>query len=222
MAENPHEMLRSFPVLPVDLPSFDDATTPHDPVPVFERWLKEAIEAQAPEPHVMTLSTTDSDGRPSSRALVCTDVSQNGLWYFPSVADRRAGHQPDDDSPATLTFHWPRVGRQISVRGTVAPTETEAEAANWPTRPADSHAVALISRHSTPLEGPIELQAAFEQAFTHLMADRGLIAPDWTLHALTAQEVEFCQADHERRQSRLCYERTGTTWRLIRGHRPSL
>ncbi|MFK0259537.1 pyridoxamine 5'-phosphate oxidase family protein [Streptomyces sp. NPDC090445] len=193
MTENSHGMLRSFPVLPADVPSFDTATTPHDPVPMFVRWLTEAVEQQVPGPHVMTLFTTEADGPASSRVLICKDVSQDGQWYFAAVADSLKGHQPDG-SHATLTFHWPRIGRQIRVRGTVAPAAPEVVAADYSARPPGSHAGALA----------------------HLTADRDLIAPAWTLYSLIAHEVELCQADHDQRHTRLRHERTGSTWQLER------
>ncbi|MFG2231002.1 pyridoxamine 5'-phosphate oxidase family protein [Streptomyces sp. NPDC048723] len=144
MTENPHDMLRTFPVLAADLPTVDDETAPHDPVPLFVRWLNEAIEKQVPEPHVMTLSTCDTYGRASSHVLLCTDVREEGLWSFASVEGRLTSHHPDAHPPATLTFHWPRIGCQIRICGTVARAGNEADATDYPTRPA-----ALAARHSS-------------------------------------------------------------------------
>ncbi|MGW0754783.1 pyridoxamine 5'-phosphate oxidase family protein [Streptomyces sp. NPDC002587] len=92
---------------------------------MFAWWLKEAIEEHVPGPHVMTLSTTEADGRPSSRVLICKNVSKDGQWYLAPAADSLKGHQ-DGHPHAPLTFHWPRIGRQVRIRGTVAPAEADA------------------------------------------------------------------------------------------------
>ena len=43
-------------------------------------------------------------------------------------------------------------------------------------------------------------------------ADPGLIAPGWTLYALTAEEAEFWQGDPQRRHVRLRYLRAAGGW----------
>lgn len=48
------------------------------PGALFVAWLRTAIERGVPEPHLMTLSTVDNIGRPSSRALILKDVEENG------------------------------------------------------------------------------------------------------------------------------------------------
>lgn len=50
MTENPHDMLRTFPVLAADLPTLDGATAPHDPAPLFVRWLMRRLRNRSPDP----------------------------------------------------------------------------------------------------------------------------------------------------------------------------
>ncbi|MGW4472665.1 pyridoxine/pyridoxamine 5'-phosphate oxidase [Nonomuraea sp. NPDC004354] len=206
------DLLRSLPVFPDQLPDFDAAAAPDEPVALFSRWLGEAIEARVLGPHVMTLSTADTDGRPAARVLICKDVSQDGRWFFASGANSAKGRHLAGNPHAALVFYWPELGRQIRVRGPVAPAGAEAGAADFLARPPASRAEALIGRQSEPLDDPAELDAAFEQAYARVTADPDLVAPAWTLYALTAEEVEFWQADHERRHTRLRYERTGSAW----------
>ena len=48
----------------------DDANLPIHPVELFETWLTEAFDADLPEPTAMTLATSNSDGRISSRIIL--------------------------------------------------------------------------------------------------------------------------------------------------------
>jgi pyridoxine/pyridoxamine 5'-phosphate oxidase len=50
------------------------------------------------------------------------------------------------------------------------------------------------------------------RALARVSADPGLVAPDWTLYTLTADEAEFWQGDLDRRHVRLRYRRAGSTW----------
>ncbi|GAA4587677.1 pyridoxal 5'-phosphate synthase [Planotetraspora phitsanulokensis] len=205
-------LLRSLPVFAFGLPEFRPETAPDDPVSLFVEWLTSAIEGGVPEPHAMTLSTADADGRPSARVLICKDVDGSGTWYFASSASSRKGHELEANPHAALTFYWPQHGRQIRVRGAVTPTGAERSAADFLARSPGARAEALSSRQSQVLDDPAEAETALRAASDRLAAEPDLVAADWTLYALAAAEVEFWQADERRRHTRLRYERTGGGW----------
>jgi pyridoxamine 5'-phosphate oxidase len=206
------ELLRSQKVFPEGMPHFDPEAAPDDPVTLFLRWLEAAIQDAVPAPHAMTVATADDRGRPSSRVLICKDVVGGGRWYFASSAASGKGRDLAVNPGAALSFFWPQQGRQIRIRGAAVPAGEQASAADFLARPPASRAEGLVGRQSEPLDDPAELDRAFRQAHDRVMADPGLVAPGWTLYALTADEVEFWQGDPERRHIRLQYQRTGDGW----------
>jgi pyridoxamine 5'-phosphate oxidase len=210
------ELLRAIPVFAGSLPGFDPGAAPGDPVPLFVQWLATAIGGQVPEPHAMTLSTVDQQGRPSSRVLVCRDVDAAGAWYFASTAASRKGRELRGNPHAALTFYWPQQGRQIRLRGTVTPAGADRSAADFLARSPQSRAESLTGRQSDVLADPAEVEIALREARARISATHDLVAPDWTLYALTADEVEFWQADEQRRHTRLRYERAGQAWTRVR------
>ena len=64
------DLLRGLPVFDRPLPAFDTEAVPREPSALFLSWLHEAIDAGVCEPHAMTLSTVDVDGRPDARVHV--------------------------------------------------------------------------------------------------------------------------------------------------------
>jgi pyridoxamine 5'-phosphate oxidase len=206
------ELLRSQRVFPDEMPGFDPAAAPDDPVTLFLRWLEAAIRDGVPAPHAMTLATADDQGRPSSRVLICKDIDDEGRWYLASGAASGKGRDLAVNPHAALSFWWPQQGRQIRICGTAVPAGTQASAADFLARPPASRAEALVGRQSEPLGDLAELDRAFRQAQARVTADPRLIAPDWTLYALTADEVEFWQGDVDRRHIRLRYRRAGSGW----------
>ncbi|MET7794981.1 hypothetical protein ABZV25_14700, partial [Micrococcus luteus] len=62
MGTDLHELLRSLRVWDVELPSFDPASAPAEPLPLFTEWFAEAVAAGQSEPHTMSLATADEDG----------------------------------------------------------------------------------------------------------------------------------------------------------------
>jgi pyridoxamine 5'-phosphate oxidase len=57
-----------------------------------------------------------------------------------------------------------------------------------------------------------DLDDAFRACEAKIEADPDILAPDWTLYALSAETVEFWQADHQRRHLRLQYVRADDSW----------
>jgi pyridoxamine 5'-phosphate oxidase len=206
------ELLRALPVFTGKLPVFDPQNAPEDPVALFISWLLSAIDERVPEPHSMTVSTADEQGRPSSRVLICKDVDSAGRWCFATGASSRKGLELAANPHAALNFYWPQQGRQIRIRGVVASTGPRRSAADFLARSPGARAESLTSRQSQILDDPAEVPAAIEAAKARLTAQPDLVAADWTLYALAADDVEFWQADDQRRHTRLRYERTGQAW----------
>jgi len=206
------DLLRSQRVFPDRMPVFDPNAVPGDPVTLFLRWLEAAVGDAVPAPHAMTVATADDRGCVSSRVLICKDVDGEGRWYFASGAGSGKGRDLAVNPHAALSFWWPQQGRQIRIRGAVVPAGQQASAADFLARPPASRAEALVGRQSEPLDDLAELDQAFRQALARVSADPGLVAPDWTLYALTADEAEFWQGDLDRRHVRLRYRRAGSAW----------
>ena len=205
-------LLRSLPVFDVKLPVFDPDDVPADPATLFAQWLLAAVEDGLPEPHAMTLATADAQGRPSARVLICKDVEPSGHWYFASSATSRKGRELTENPQAALTFYWPGHGRQIRIAGPVAPATAERSAADFLARSQEARAEALAARQSQVLDDPNRAAAELRVAEARLAERPDLVAPDWTLYALAAAEVEFWQADEQRKHVRLRYQRTGSGW----------
>src|SRR5690625_6142012 len=49
-----------------------------DPIDQFKLWLKQALEAQVPDPTAMVLATVAQDGQPSQRIVLLKSVDQRG------------------------------------------------------------------------------------------------------------------------------------------------
>jgi len=204
--------LRALRVFDVELPAFDTDRTPEDPAELFRDWLLEAIEAGVREPHVMTLSTVDDGGRPSSRVLILKGLA-NGRWQFATSRNSRKGHELASTPSAAANFYWSELGRQVRLRGRVL-EGTRAEAArDFLARGDDSRAESLVGNQSAVLIDPARLEAVLEEARAQVAADPQLVPEHWALYHLIPDEVEFWQADHARRHARLRYELIGERWR---------
>ncbi|MER7894468.1 pyridoxal 5'-phosphate synthase [Micromonospora sp. NPDC094482] len=203
--------LRSLPVFAGDLPTFDPSTAPQQPNLLFADWLTTAVEAGVREPHAMTLSTIGADGLPSARMLLLKNVDRHG-WQFAVHAGSPKGRDLQRYPAAALTFYWPSQARQVRIRGQVRPETAERSAADFLARPAGSRAEALLGRQSQPLPDRDTLEGAVAHARAMIADEPHLVVPQWTLHTLHAEEVEFWQGDKHRQHTRLRYARTASGW----------
>jgi pyridoxamine 5'-phosphate oxidase len=202
------ERLRGLPSLAGPLPAFDPQAAPADPVALFEDWLAGAIEHGVVEPHAMTLSTVDTDGRPAARVLILKNVEGRN-WQFASGATGRKGKELANNPWAALTFYWPALGRQVRVRGSVTAHDG---AADYLARSAGARAVALLGRQSEPLADRQVLTEALDEAVARIAVEPSVLAPDWTVYSVEADEVEFWQGDEHRRHIRLRYLWSAEGW----------
>jgi pyridoxamine 5'-phosphate oxidase len=191
---------------------FEPAGAPVHPAELFLQWLEEAIDAEVREPHTMTLSTVDEEGRPSSRVLILKGLG-DGHWEFASSRLSRKGHELECNGWGALSFYWSEQGRQVRVRGRVLAAGSDRSAADFLARSEDARAEALAGVQSEVLRDPAELEQALQEATQLVERDPGAVAEEWTLYGLAADEVEFWQAHPQRRHVRLRYLLGNGSWR---------
>ena len=205
------EQLRSLKSLEGPFRKFDVYSTPDVPNSLFEGWLQEAISYGVPEAHAMTLSTIDTNGHPDARILILKNVDNDG-WHFASTRVSAKGRHIAYHPYAALTFYWQPLGRQVRLRGLVSELSREISEADFLARPVGSRAGALLARQSNILDKDAELDVGLVEQRRRLELDPCLVSSTWAVYAVKLDEVEFWQADEERKHTRLRYRRvTGET-----------
>ncbi|UQX02371.1 pyridoxal 5'-phosphate synthase [Streptomyces sp. RerS4] len=205
-----HRTLHSLRVWDTELPGFDTAAAPDEPLPLFRQWFVEAARAGEVEPHTMSLATVDAAGRPDVRVLMLHDADPRG-WHFATHATSAKGRQLAEHPDAALGFYWPALGRQVRLRGRVSACGPEESRADLAVRSRGALAAALTGRQSEVLDGTEELARASAAAWERAGAEPDAPVPTWTRYVLSPTEAEFFQGDAARRHVRLRYRRTGST-----------
>jgi pyridoxamine 5'-phosphate oxidase len=203
--------LRELVVFEGDLPHFDASGAPPHPAELFLRWLEEAIEAKVREPHAMTLSTVDHEGRPTSRVLILKGLG-DGRWEFATSRGSRKGKELQACSWAALGFYWSELGRQVRIRGRVLEAGADRSAIDFLARSSGARAEALAGTQSEVLSDPNDLDETLREAEKMIERDPGVVDEEWAVYGLVADEVEFWQAHPERRHVRLRYLLRDGSW----------
>ena len=204
------DLLRSIRSPKAELPDFDTAAAPADPIALFLEWTSSAVDAGVSQPAAMTLSTATRGGVPSARTLLLKDVTEEGFW-FESLASAPKGEELAQNPRAALTLYWREQGRQVRVSGSVKPGPRAVSEQDFLARHPLARAQAIAGEQSTTLPGAKETAALVASASEQIEPDPLFVPADWTAYVLEPTSVEFWQASgHD--QIRLRYTRSPGGW----------
>lgn len=125
----------------------DENQVPEDPHAFFEFWFKEAVKANVNEPNAMTLSTVNSQGRPTARVVLLREYGAGGYGFYTNYRSRKA-KELEENPVACLTFFWPELARQVRIEGKVVRQSNEANDSYFNSRPRPSKVGAWSSPQS--------------------------------------------------------------------------
>jgi pyridoxamine 5'-phosphate oxidase len=175
------------------------------------RWMDDATEAGVVEPNAMVLATTDDDGVPDSRTVLCKDVDERGIVFYTNYDSAKASDL-DANPHASAVFVWLAHQRQVRLSGTVAKVDRAETEAYFASRPRESQIGAWASPQSevVPTRAALDALAAAAEA---RFADEPIPAPPhWGGYRLRPDAVEFWQGRQGRLHDRIRYRVDGGTW----------
>ena len=92
------------------------------PLPLFQRWIADAGEAEHDDPTAFALATVDAAGQPSVRMLLLKGATEAGFVFYTNMNSRKA-EELQGNPRASMCFHWKKLRRQLRVSG-VSPSST--------------------------------------------------------------------------------------------------
>lgn len=197
---------------------FDDADAGAlDPLALFDAWLAAAEKAEPADPNAMALATVDAAGMPDCRIVLLKARDETGFVFFTNTGSGKASELAAAPR-AALTFYWKSLGRQVHVRGPVAPVSAATADAYFATRPRGSQIGAHASDQSRPLASRAELVARVEKVQARFAGAEVPRPPHWSGYAVAPLSVEFWRSSEFRLHDRVRFTRPsiGAEWRRQR------
>ena len=172
-----------------------ETEVPRDPLPLFQLWFDQAVQAQCPEPNSMTLATADQAGNPSARIVLLKGADQNGFTFFTNYQSQK--------------------GRQIRIKGMVERVSPAESDEYFHSRPVASR----LGAWASPQSSQIPNRAFLEEAEKRFQAEFGDTPPrpeHWGGYRLQPTEIEFWQGRPSRLHDRIHYKLEGSSWKIER------
>lgn len=187
---------------------------PDGPGPLLARWFDEARTCeQIRNPDAIALATTDADGAPDVRIVLCRGLDASaGRFEFFTHYDSPKGRALDATGRASAVLHWDPLGRQVRFAGRVERSPRARSDDYFAGRPALSQLSAWASRQSEPVADRRALEARMEATRERFReaeaADTIPRPPEWGGYVLIAERVELWKSRAGRLHDRGCWTRS--------------
>ena len=197
--------------------AFDRTDLADHPVDQFDRWFREAVQAEVEEPNAMTLATATTGGYPSARVVLLKDYRPEGFTFFTNY-DSGKGEVLRENARAALVFFWAKLQRQVRIEGSVGMLPREESVRYFQRRPRGSQLGAWASPQSQVVPDRqflLERMKAVEREFE----GREVLPtpPHWGGYLVSPHSVEFWQGQAGRMHDRLCYRLSADgRWTVVR------
>lgn len=169
-------------------------------------WLEQAREAGLTEPNAMVLATSDPDGLPSSRTVLCKGLDAGGIVFYTNYTSAKS-HDLNRTRVASVTFPWYDLQRQVQLSGRVGRCSEAQSDAYWALRPRGSQLGAWASAQSTIVAGRTVLDQALAGVTRRFEGVEEIPRPPhWGGWRIVPWQVEFWQGRADRMHDRLRFE----------------
>jgi pyridoxamine 5'-phosphate oxidase len=190
---------------------FGPAAAGPRPLPLFDRWFKEASSADPNNAAVAALATATPEARPSLRMVLLKEYGESGFLFYSNYESRKASELAQNPF-AALTFWWPVQERQIRIEGVIKKISAAESDAYFATRPRESRLSAWASPQSSVIEQPVTLDGLRER----FGADPIPRPANWGGYRLIPETFEFWQGRANRLHDRIRFTRTTGDWKIDR------
>ena len=188
---------------------------PSSPLPLLQRWLRDALRRDFVEPNAMTLATVDALGRPRARMVLLKRADERGLTFYSNLRSAKA-RELAVRPHAALVLWWPELHRQVRVEGRVSLVSAAESDAYFATRPRGAQLGAWASPQSHVVPSRAVLERNLSAARARFEGGDVPRPAHWGGFRLVPRTIEFWQGRPDRMHDRLRYTRSGGRWRRAR------
>ncbi len=188
---------------------------PAQPLALFENWLRQACDAQLPDPTAMSVATVDERGQPYQRIVLLKHYDEHGMVFYTNLGSRKA-QQLEQNPRISLLFPWHMLERQVMVLGSVEKLSALEVMKYFHSRPRDSQIGAWVSKQSSRISARGVLESKFLELKQKFLQGEIPLPSFWGGFRIKIESMEFWQGGEHRLHDRFIYQRDGDGWKIDR------
>ncbi|GGA79481.1 pyridoxine/pyridoxamine 5'-phosphate oxidase [Neiella marina] len=189
---------------------------PASPFELFEKWLRQAVDAKLSDPTAMSIATVDEGGQPFQRIVLLKQSDPSGFVFFTNLGSRKAQHIKGNNQVSAL-FPWHPLERQVHITGQAQPLSHGEVLRYFMSRPKESQIAAWASKQSARLSARQLLEAKYMELKKKFSDGEVPLPTFWGGFRIVPSSIEFWQGGEHRLHDRFLYQRqTQDDWTIER------
>ncbi|WP_299017519.1 pyridoxamine 5'-phosphate oxidase [uncultured Photobacterium sp.] len=188
---------------------------PDEPLSLFDKWLKQAVEAKLTDPTAMTVATVDENGQPYQRIVLLKHFDKEGFVFYTNLGSRKALHL-SNNAKISLHFPWHGIERQVHITGQAEKLSNLEVMKYFTSRPKESQIAAWASKQSSRLSARQVLEGKFMELKQKFANGEVPVPTFWGGYRVKVNSIEFWQGGANRLHDRFLYSQDGESWDVER------
>ena len=196
--------------------TLDEVNVKENPFELFTDWYEEYSKTDAIDSTAVTVSTVDKEGQPDSRIVLLKEIRE-GKYIFYTNHSSKKGRDLARNPKVHLMFFWPKMERQIRIKGVATFMEESESRIYFNKRPFESRVAAAVSPQSSIVPNREYLEEKFFSILKAKDDNAEIEMPkDWGGVKVRPTEFEFWQGRISRLHDRIRFKQNGGNWKIER------